>query len=232
MTPILVLPPLGGPGLLQDFLTALEPAARGRVVELPVELGQAPSTETIARRVLGDWPTQLPRPVAVFGISLGSMVAQWIAARAPERVSHLVLASTTARPLDHPSGALRAAGLARCLLAPRDEAHACLVDGVLSESSTAPRRSADASAPRRRDLLWWAAAAAAHDARAQLESIGAPTTVLSGADDRLIPPSAQADVAAAIAGAEHHVLEGCGHDLTLEAPSRAAAAVRRAVGLG
>ena len=42
-------------------------------------------------------PTRRRQRVAFCGLSLGGMIGQWLAAHAPDRVTHLVLANTTAR---------------------------------------------------------------------------------------------------------------------------------------
>jgi pimeloyl-ACP methyl ester carboxylesterase len=58
-----------------------------------------------------------------------------------------------------------------------------------------------------------AAVAATGDLRLRLANITAPTLVLHGSDDSLVPPEAGKDTAANINGAELLIIEGMGHDL-------------------
>ena len=67
-----------------------------------------------------------------------------------------------------------------------------------------PRASSRASAR--------AAAAASPDRRPKLATITAPTVVLHGADDPLVPLTGGQDTAANIPGAELVVIPGMGHD--------------------
>ena len=57
-----------------------------------------------------------------------------------------------------------------------------------------------------------AAIAATGDLRLRLANITAPTLVLHGSDDPLVPPDAGKDTAANIKGAELLIVEGMGHD--------------------
>ncbi|WP_163579525.1 alpha/beta fold hydrolase, partial [Klebsiella pneumoniae] len=61
-----------------------------------------------------------------------------------------------------------------------------------------------------------AAIAAAGDRRGRLATIVAPTQVVHGAADKLVPVAAGRDTAAHIKGAELRVIEGMGHDLPPE----------------
>jgi pimeloyl-ACP methyl ester carboxylesterase len=58
-----------------------------------------------------------------------------------------------------------------------------------------------------------AAIAATGDLRSRLANITAPTLVLHGSDDPLVPPEAGKDTAANIKGSELLIIEGMGHDL-------------------
>lgn len=59
----------------------------------------------------------------------------------------------------------------------------------------------------------WAAVTASGDWRAKLKSVTAPTVVIHGEDDPLVPVTGGRDTAANIAGAELVVIPGMGHDL-------------------
>jgi pimeloyl-ACP methyl ester carboxylesterase len=58
-----------------------------------------------------------------------------------------------------------------------------------------------------------AAIAATGDLRPRLSRITAPTVVIHGTDDPLIPPAAGEDIAASISNARLLPIEGMGHDL-------------------
>lgn len=164
----------------------------------------------------------------VFGISLGGMVATWLAADTA-RVDRLVLASTmpwglTARHAT--SGA--ALSLAGCLSKPGVECGACLVRRILSPEFRAAHPSEVRRLEKvmrherfsRRAVLMHLGAAARHDGKSALERIVSPSLVVIGERDELAAPQSQRWLAAAI-GAEIATLDS-GHDLTLERPARAA----------
>ena len=75
------------------------------------------------------------------------------------------------------------------------------------------------------EIAWLTAAAAAHETRASLATITAPTLILTGANDALIPPSLQDELASGIAGAQRVTIEGAGHAVALDQPSATADAV-------
>ncbi len=186
-----------------------------------------PSTRRLAAAALDAWVRRGLGRAHLFGISIGGMVAQWMAIDAPG----LVLASTAA----HGWRIVRELGwhplrLARCLLTPN--ASACMAGAVLPESPARNPEEVDAPlAPVRArprtaaDLLWLATAAARHDARAALERMRAPALVLTGTDDRIIGPSAQAELTASLPDARQAWLADAAHDLTLEQPDACAAQV-------
>ncbi|GAA5061438.1 alpha/beta fold hydrolase [Nocardia callitridis] len=125
----------------------------------------------------------------VFGTSMGGRVAQWLAARHPERVRRLVLACTS------PGGAIaaeRGQEIRRSLADPDPK--------VRREALLELMYTPDwlAGAPRRSTLLGDPTMSAAatrghlrasnrHDASSVLGEIRAPTLVLHGSDDRMVP---------------------------------------------
>ena len=56
------------------------------------------------------------------------------------------------------------------------------------------------------------------DARLHLPQVTCPVLVVCGAADQLTPPDCSAEIAALVPGAEHHLLPGSGHMLTMEQP--------------
>jgi len=171
----------------------------------------------------------------VFGLSLGGMIATWLAATAPSRVAKLCLASTPARGLvlTH-AGLLRELSLAACLLRPIEYVEASLVERILSRRfrATRPRAASTidaqlhglaASTPRasasRLSLVRHAFAAIRHDARSVLGRIQAPTLVLVGDEDEMLGMEAAKELARGIPNATFAMIREAGHDVTLEQPS-------------
>ena len=56
------------------------------------------------------------------------------------------------------------------------------------------------------------------DAQVHLPQLACPVLVVCGAADQLTPPDCSAEIAALVPGAEHHLLPGSGHMLTMEQP--------------
>ena len=172
----------------------------------------------------------------VFGISLGGMVATWLAVLAPSRVAQLCVAAAPARgrALSR-AGVGRGLSLAACLARPRGEIEACLVHRILSrrfreahvEEVQRIERLANAEPSSRTALAKLALAAALHDARTSLRQITAPTLVLAGEHDELLGTEAPRALCAAIRGATFAIIADSGHDLTLEQPAATAAQVAR-----
>jgi pimeloyl-ACP methyl ester carboxylesterase len=65
-----------------------------------------------------------------------------------------------------------------------------------------------------------------HDTSVRLGSIGAPTLVIHGTADRMLPVVNGELIARAIPGARLELLEGVGHMFWWEQPERSAALVR------
>jgi proline iminopeptidase len=166
----------------------------------------------------------------VVGMSLGAMVGQLMAAKYPSRVLSLtsIMSSSGRRGLPGPTPAARRALLRR----PRGwhgagdidaavDYNVQLLQAIGSPAYPTPEkqlRRRVARALRRnccpggvvRQML---AVTACGDRSPQLQTIVAPTLVIHGAADPLVPPACGADTAQAIPGARLEIIEGMGHDL-------------------
>lgn len=161
----------------------------------------------------------------VFGTSLGGVIAQVLAARHPRRVDRLVLSSTF-RPGVPPLtinpdvfsrlAALRAglphtaAEIATYFFPPGHIAAHPETVAIFNGTGRTPEQR-----QRRAGIL---ARPVAYDP----QQIAAPTLVLAGADDRLIPPAHTLSLAGDIPGARTATLAGLGHVGTLQAPDQVA----------
>jgi pimeloyl-ACP methyl ester carboxylesterase len=162
----------------------------------------------------------------VCGASMGGMIAQHLAARQPHRLRSLALMMTTSgsRRLPQPSLHVRRALVSRP--AGRDTAavvaHLQRVLGVIGSPAfpadpeqlrhglEALVRRAWRPAGTARQI---AAVVADGDRSALLQLIVAPTRVIHGAADPLVPAAAGHDLAARISGAVADIIPGMGHDL-------------------
>jgi 3-oxoadipate enol-lactonase len=173
--------------------------------------------------------------VSFAGLSLGGLEGVWLAVHAPERVDRLVLACTAASfpPREtwvERAFAVRASGvaaIAEAVLARwfRPVFHETRPD-VVSHFGAMLVATPPGGYAACCDVL------AAADITAQVGSITAPTLVLSGSDDPAVPPARGAELAAAIPGAEHLVIEGAAHIANVEQPEVFTAALLRHLGPG
>jgi len=185
------------------------------------------------------------RRATVVGHSLGAAVAAWLAAQHPERVDRLVLAAPAANcdslvPVDRwmalplagelvGAPAMGAAGLALSVPGARRAVAALL--------AVDERYLATMASMLLRPAAWRAFAA---DQRAlvrglpaleaRLRHIAAPTTIVAGSADRIVPLSSARALARSIPGAELVVLPGAGHLLVQRDPERLADIIARRSG--
>ncbi len=164
----------------------------------------------------------------IVGASMGGMIAQLVAADYPEHTLSLTsIMSTTGHP-DLP----RATPEAMAVLnergpGPNEDMEGYLAHAVVSARTIGspgfPFDEATVRANSKRDaersyypvgfLRQYAAVMASPERRAKLAKVTAPTVVIHGEADPLVPVSGGRDTAENISGAELRIIPGMGHDI-------------------
>jgi pimeloyl-ACP methyl ester carboxylesterase len=186
-------------------------------------------------------------PATVVGHSYGGGVAILLAARRPELVSGLVLVGSIGRA-DSVNGLDR-------VLAARLVGEAVSAAGLFTLGRVLPRLRTVAGSRPRRSLDWiraslpddsyervssqvgrrvWRSFVAEQrtllreigDVEAALSAVRAPTVVVTGAWDLVVPVSVSASIAASVHGSELVTVARTGHFVPRDAPEVVAAAVR------
>ncbi|MDZ7588936.1 MAG: alpha/beta hydrolase [Parasphingorhabdus sp.] len=165
----------------------------------------------------------------IVGASMGGMIAQLFAAEYPARTLSLtsVMSSTGNRALPRASKAAMDVLTDRPATTDVDtlvdfSVHAARVIGSPGYPQPEERIRARARRDIERSLCpdgmkrQMAAIIANGDRRAKLKDITAPTLIIHGADDPLVPVAAGRDTAANIPGAKLDIIPGMGHNLPLE----------------
>jgi 3-oxoadipate enol-lactonase len=161
----------------------------------------------------------------VLGVSLGGMIAQEIALRHPGRVARLVLACTSpgGEASERPSREVLAA-FARTPGADPGEELSRMIPYLYTERYRREHPGEIAAFVQRRlrrpapaeAHAFQLAAAVGHAAADRLSVIGAPTLVITGTGDRVVPPVNSRRIAARIPGARIVLLPGAPHRLFAE----------------
>jgi 3-oxoadipate enol-lactonase len=174
----------------------------------------------------------------ILGISLGGMIAQEIAINYPERVRKLILASTTAggeEIIDSPLELLRAMGLK----GDYSEADMSGIDFRRVDFEKVMRAIVSLSYNKRlfrtvfvplskthiksiglSNLMAQFEATRTHNTLDRLHLIEAPTLVITGTRDRLVPPHSSEVIASRIPHAKLVKVEGGSHSLFMEMRGR------------
>ena len=174
----------------------------------------------------------------IVGASMGGMIAQLVAAEYPERTRSLTsIMSTTGNPMLPPPAPEAIGAL---MSRPQGGDIDSLVEfGVKTArvigSPAYPAEEAELRARVRRDVersvypagfaRQMAAIYANGDRRSRLAKVGAPTLVIHGTADPLVPVEGGRDTAASIRDAELIEIEGMGHDLPVQLVDRIAEAI-------
>ena len=232
-------------GLSQSFdhlgVPNLAWAAMKHAVRLPVQSPYA--IADMAADTLGVLDALGLKNAHVCGASMGGMIAQHLAARHPDRVKSLTLMMTTTGSRRLPQASWN---VQKALLSRPDGtdpaavvAHLQRVLGIIGS----PAYPAEPERLRQRlrasvDRAWrpagtarqLAAVAADGDRSALMPLIQAPTTVIHGQADPLVPVGAGHDLALRISGARKDIVPGMGHDLPVQLLSRFADSIKANAG--
>lgn len=195
-----------------------------RDVGLSTKLEHDYALSDMAEDVVGLMEALGEQSFHVFGISLGGMIAQLVAVQHPRSVRCLfsVMSSTGNPDLPRASRAVRERMMATAdspaaLIELDAENRAVWGSPGYPETAAVRRAAAEAVFARchypagvSRQML----AAIEDGNRVQrLGSISAPTLVIHGEDDPLVPPAGGQDTARSIPGAEFALLPGMGHNI-------------------
>jgi pimeloyl-ACP methyl ester carboxylesterase len=171
----------------------------------------------------------------VYGLSFGGLIAQELALRHPEAVRSLVLAATSAGgdarvPPDGDAQEF----IRRRADMPVDEGLWAAVPytyAVVTRRRRAARIGEDILERVRRPVdpahrRVQQSAVLAHDATGRLPEVTAPTLVVHGAEDRMVPLDNGRALAGLIPGARLHVVDDGAHMLPTDAPQAGAEVIR------
>jgi pimeloyl-[acyl-carrier protein] methyl ester esterase len=204
------------------------PGYGGRVSVAPYSL------DTLARTLL----EELPARSVVLGWSLGGMVAQRLAALAPERVEKLILVGSSPRFCQGEGWmeAMPPAILDAFEAQMRGDAAAMLfrflaIQALGGEDARAQvallkRFIGERPLPTEQTLLAGLALLRHGDVRSYLSEIHQPVCLIQGEQDTVVPVSAARRLAQMLPDAELHLLAGCAHAPFLTRPQEVAAIVR------
>ena len=240
--PLLLIQGMSGTHITwgEPFLSRLEPdfdcvVFDNRGIGNSAEVSEPFTIEELADDALTVMDAAGLESAHVLGISMGGMVAQQLALKAPERLRTLTLGCT------YPGGE------GSSLIAPEDagpllEAFASAnLDRVFKAAydvNLSPAFRADVShyaeftamagalPARHATVQLQIQAIGGHDTQARLAEITAPTLVIHGTEDKMIPVANGELIASLIPGAKLEIFDGVGHLFWWEQPERSAELIR------
>ncbi len=164
----------------------------------------------------------------VMGLSMGGMIAQELAICHPNRIRGLVLVCTHCGGTEQVGPSAEVSALFKEMVfentpEAKVKAASTLFDRqTLEHSPEIPAYYSQVSLkhPAKAEILikQWQAVLQ-HDTFDRLPQITAPTLVITGAEDLLIPPENSKILAEGIPGAKLRVIPGCGHQVLIEQPA-------------
>ncbi|WP_108397937.1 alpha/beta fold hydrolase [Devosia submarina] len=216
------------PGLLcdarlwRDVMSGL--AVRSHIADLT----QDQSVPAMAKRVLKTAPARF----ALAGLSMGGYVALEIMRQAPERVTHLALLDTSARPDDDARKETRRKGIAMVQQGRFIGVSRGLLGTLIAPHHMGTPLAAEVQAMSERVgaqayVRQQAAIMGRVDSRPMLGTIQVPALVGVGEMDKLTPPELAEEMAGAIQEAELVRFPDSAHLPTMENPEVVVEAMRR-----
>ena len=182
------------------------------------ELPQGCSTRDMAKDQAAAMDLLGIEQADIFGVSMGGMIAQWLAIDFPEKVGKLVLTVTCARP-----NPVLTESVTEWVNLAESGNHAAFMDSNLRRIYSAEyyRKNkwlapivGKLTKPKSYDRFFVQAdACLAHDAYDHLHQIKAPTLVIGGEKDLALGGDASREIAAQIPGAELRMYAKWGHGL-------------------
>ncbi|OGP87239.1 MAG: hypothetical protein A2Y95_04745 [Deltaproteobacteria bacterium RBG_13_65_10] len=172
----------------------------------------------------------------VFGVSMGGMIAQEIALGHPERVRTLVLGCThfggseQILPLPHVFQKIAVLEGKSTEQAVRDILSVNLTPEFMKKWPEVVEdlvRYGLENRMKRHAFAAQVAVVSTHDTASRLGEVGAPTFVISGDQDELIPPQNSIEIAGRIPQAQITFLPGAGHMFWVEQPEEAEFQIKR-----
>ncbi len=143
--------------------------------------------------------------IRLIGHSMGGAIAVQCAAQRPGAITQLVLAAPAAIPVGHPT--------LWSYMPPLMEALTAMTPSFL------PILAYDALRAGPRTLLRTSRALLTHDVRDELRQVTAPTLLMWGRWDSLVPPSLGHVMRQELGTAELHILDGAGHVVMYDRPA-------------
>jgi pimeloyl-ACP methyl ester carboxylesterase len=188
------------------------------------------SLSGMARRILD----QAPPRFALAGVSMGGMVAMELMKIAPERVTHLALVDTNARPDTPAQKAYRQAAIAAVSVIDFRQASARSVPSLVHPDTPEDVREELTEMGVRVGSKVYVrqtrAVMARKDLRPSLARIAISTAVICGREDGLTPLAMSEEIHRLTPGSRLHIIERCGHLPPIEAPQAVAALLKDLIG--
>lgn len=215
------------PGLICDERLWRDVMAGLEVHSIVADLTQDDSIGAMAQRALAAAPARF----ALAGLSMGGYVAFEIMRQAPERVTHLALLDTSARPDDEARKETRRGSMAAVREGKFGLVSRAMLAGLLTPESLASPLAEEVQAMSERVgadayLRQQTAIMGRVDSRPSLHAIAVPTLVGVGESDKLTPPELAEEMAAGIAAAELVRFPDSAHLPTMENPGPVVEAMR------
>lgn len=220
LTPIVLLPGLlCDARLWRDVVLPLRDTVAPMVADLTLD----DSVVTMASRTLAAAPPKF----ALAGLSMGGYVALEIMRQAPDRVTHLALLDTSARPDSDERREARRKGIENVKLGKFIGVSRSLLPSLLAKrnlntplseevQAMAERLGQDAYIRQQQAIL------GRPDSRPDLAGIKVPTLIGVGTEDALTPPELAEEMAGAVPHADIVRFARSGHLPTMENPKAVA----------